>query len=59
MRQCRLADAGNVLDEQMTAREQTRETEAELRLLAEDDLLERGYRALDEVERAAVGRGRA
>ena len=59
MRERRLADAGNVLDEQVTAREQARETEAQLRLLAEDDLLERGNRALDQVERAAVGCGRA
>jgi hypothetical protein len=33
-------DARNVLDQQVTARQQTRQTEPDLSLLAEDDLVE-------------------
>ena len=48
MRKRRLADAGNVLDQQVPAREQAREAEANLPFLAEDDVVESGDCAGDE-----------
>jgi hypothetical protein len=56
VRECRLADARNVLDQQVAARQQACETEPQLQLLAEDDLVERRDRAIDELERAGVRR---
>jgi hypothetical protein len=44
----RLADARNVLDQQMAARQQAGETEADLRILAEDDPVELGKHRLDD-----------
>ena len=42
-----LADAGQILDEQVSAREQAREREAHLRFLAENDAARRADYALD------------
>ncbi len=58
MRQRRLADARYVLDEQVAAREQAGEREAELPILAEDDLVQVRERGLDQLDgpRFAAGR---
>ena len=59
MRERGLADARDVLDEQVTARQQARKAQAQLALLAEDDAAERrdgGFHALD-AGRVERGRG--
>ena len=47
VRERRLADAGHVLDQQVAAREQARQREAHLGLLAEDDAARRADHAID------------
>jgi hypothetical protein len=55
VRKRRLADAGQVFDQQMPARKQARERKANLRLFAQDDLARRLHDALDRRSREAWG----
>ncbi len=57
VRKRRLADAGNILDQQVTAGEQAGQAKANLLLLAEDDLVEPGNRACDQVRCARLDAG--
>lgn len=55
MRQRRLADAGNVFDQEMPASEQAGNTEPQLMLFAEDDAVELCDRRADEFDRVSLG----
>ena len=50
-----LADAGNVFDQQVSARKEARNAQSELMLLAEDDAIELPDRSADQLDRIGLG----
>ena len=55
MRQRGLADAGNVLDQQVAARQQAGDAQPHLVLLAQDDAIELRRRGADQLDGIGLG----